>query len=133
MGNAPGEADDSQWDVVTYNGETDSRAGIAAVKAELDAMKSELNKALGMPDIPKSGKPKKRKKPKGKKKISKHGRNLVLIDSGATCELAVFPAEWNGKPPKEAETTKVYLAVGSITGYKLDAVIYFHPDAIGGT
>ena len=36
VGNAPGAAEDSQWDVVTHNGETDSRAGIAAVKAELD-------------------------------------------------------------------------------------------------
>ena len=55
---------------------------------------------------------------------SKKLGRLLLIDSGCSCETKTFPASWNGVPPKDAELTAVFLAVGKIPGYKIGEIIY---------
>ena len=49
---------------------------------------------------------------------------LILIDSGASCDIQTYPDEWNGIPPQHAKPTNINMAVGSIPGYKIDDVVY---------
>ena len=65
---------------------------------------------------------------------SRRGRNsstlgeLVLSDSGASCEVAQFPPAWDGHPPPEAEPVTANLAAGVAPGFKNGERIYMHPD-----
>ena len=53
---------------------------------------------------------------------------LIIIDSGCNTESRPFPAEWKGKPPKDATITNVSMAGGSATAYKHGGILYFDPE-----
>ena len=70
-----------------------------------------------------------------KRKVKGYGKRypgdprgeLVLIDAGASCEMATFPASWKGVPPALAQPTCIYMAVGTVQGYRLGSIIYIDP------
>ena len=79
-------------------------------------------------NIPKGVEPDSEEKSAGRRArdaaTSENLGRLVLIDSGCSCETQPFPASWNGVPPKHAELTALFLAVGKIPGYKIGEVVY---------